>query len=118
LELPNGDFYMPLFVRTASGGALDEPLQKAIVAHLRTRCSPRHVPDDIHGVPSIPYTLSAKKMEIPVRRILAGHPAASVIDRESLGDPTSLDWYVAFARTAPQLAPFRSPQLAHIGGTT
>jgi len=86
-------------------------------AHLRERCSPRHVPDEIHGVPSIPYTLSAKKMEIPVRRILAGHDAATVVDRESLGDPTALDWYVAFARTAPQLAPFRSPQLAPIGGT-
>jgi acetoacetyl-CoA synthetase len=117
LELPNGDFYMPLFVRTASGDALDEVLRKRIVAHLRERCSPRHVPDEILAVPAIPYTLSAKKMEIPVRRILAGHAAASVIDPQSLGDPAALDWYVAFARTAPQLAPFRSPQLATTGGT-
>jgi acetoacetyl-CoA synthetase len=117
LELPNGEFYMPLFVRAPAGETVDDALRKRIVAHLRERCSPRHVPDDIHGVPAVPYTLSAKKMEIPVRRILAGHDAATVVDRESLGDPTSLDWYVAFARTAPQLAPFRPPQLAPIGGT-
>ncbi len=117
LELPNGEFFMPLFVRAPAGETVDDALRKRIVAHLRERCSPRHVPDEIHGVPAVPYTLSAKKMEIPVRRILAGHDASTVVDRESLGDPTSLDWYVAFARTAPQLAPFRSPQLAPIGGT-
>jgi acetoacetyl-CoA synthetase len=116
LELPNGDFYMPLFVRAPAGTEVDDALRKRIVAHLRERCSPRHVPDEILGVPSIPYTLSAKKMEIPVRRILAGHDADRVVDRESLSDPTSLDWYVAFARTAPQLAPFRTSQLTPIGG--
>jgi acetoacetyl-CoA synthetase len=116
LELPGGDFYMPLFVRASAGVEVDDALRRRIVAHLRERCSPRHVPDEILGVPSIPYTLSAKKMEIPVRRILAGHDVARVADRESLGDPTSLDWYAAFARTAPQLAPFRSPQLAANGG--
>jgi acetoacetyl-CoA synthetase len=108
LELPNGDFYMPLFVRPRADVAVDDALRARIVAHLRERCSPRHVPDEILGVPSIPYTLSAKKMEIPVRRILAGNAPERVVDRESLGDPSSLDWYVAFARTAPQLAPFRS----------
>ena len=116
LELPDGGFYMPLFVRATPDYEVDDELRKRIVSHLRERCSPRHVPDEILGVPSIPYTLSAKKMEIPVRRILAGHDAARVVDRESLGDPSSLDWYVAFARTAPQLAPFRSPQLQPIGG--
>jgi len=55
-------------------------------------------------------------MEIPVRRILAGHDADRVVDRESLGDPSALDWYVAFARTAPQLAPFRTTQLTPTGG--
>jgi acetoacetyl-CoA synthetase len=116
LELPNGDFYMPLFVRSQPGVEVDEALRRRIVAHLRERCSPRHVPDEILGVPSIPYTLSAKKMEIPVRRILAGYDAGRVADRESLGDPSSLDWYVAFARTAPQLTPFRSPLPTPTGG--
>lgn len=110
LELPGGDFYMPLFVRPAAGGVVDAALEKRIVAQLRARCSPRHVPDEIVGVPAIPYTLSAKKMEIPVRRILAGFDPHTVVDRESLADPASLDWFVTFARTAPQLAPFRTAQ--------
>jgi acetoacetyl-CoA synthetase len=110
LELPDGGFYMPLFVRPAAGTAVDDAFKKRVVAQLRARCSPRHVPDEIHGVPAIPYTLSAKKMEIPVRRILAGFDPRTVVDRESLADPASLDWYVAFARSAPQLAPFRTAQ--------
>jgi acetoacetyl-CoA synthetase len=113
LELPNGDFYMPLFVKPAAGTDADDALKKRIVGQLRSRCSPRHVPDDIHGVPAIPYTLSAKKMEIPVRRILAGFAPGAVVDRESLADPSSLDWYVAFAREAPQLAPFRTTVPPH-----
>ncbi len=116
LELPDGDFYMPLFVRPAPGTDVDDALRKRIVAHLRERCSPRHVPDEILGVPAIPYTLSAKKMEIPVRRILAGYAADRVVDRESLGDPSALDWYVAFAQSAPRLAPFRTTPLASTGG--
>jgi acetoacetyl-CoA synthetase len=108
LELPNGDFFMPLFVRPASGATLDAALKTRIVAHLRQRCSPRHVPDEIHAVPAIPYTLSSKKMEIPVRRILAGFDPTTVVDRESLADPASLDWFVRFAHDAPQLAAFRS----------
>jgi acetoacetyl-CoA synthetase len=107
LELPDGDFYMPLFVRAAPGRDVDDALRKRIIAHLRERCSPRHVPDEILGVPSIPYTLSAKKMEIPVRRILAGHDPLHVVDRESLADPSSLEWFVAFAQTEPRLASFR-----------
>jgi len=106
LELPDGGFYMPLFVRTAEGVALDDALRARIAGHLRERCSPRHVPDEIVAAPAIPYTLSAKKMEVPVRRILAGADRAGVAAREALADPAVLDWYVAFARSAPQLAPF------------
>ena len=106
LELPEGGFYMPLFVRTAEGVALDDALRARIAGHLRERCSPRHVPDEIVAAPAIPYTLSAKKMEVPVRRILAGADRAGVAAREALADPAVLDWYVAFARSAPQLAPF------------
>jgi acetoacetyl-CoA synthetase len=107
LELPDGGFYMPLFVRPSEGATVDDALRARIVAQLRAQCSPRHVPDEIHGVPVIPYTLSSKKMEIPVRRILAGNDPASVVDPQSLGDRTSLDWFIEFAHRAPQLADFR-----------
>ncbi len=98
LELPGGEFYMPLFVRLADGTPFDDALRARIVAKLRTDCSPRHVPDEIHAVAAIPYTLTGKKMEIPVRRILAGTPPEKAASRDAMMQPSALDWYVQFAR--------------------
>jgi len=97
LELPGGRFYMPLFVRLSEGAILDDALRARIGAKLRADCSPRHVPDEIHRVEAIPYTLTGKKMEIPVRRILAGTPPEKAASREAMMQPAALDWYVAFA---------------------
>ena len=97
LELPGGAFFMPLFVRLADGVVLDDALRERIVAKLRTDCSPRHVPDEIHAVGAIPYTLTGKKMEIPVRRILGGTPPEKAASREAMMDPSALDWFIAFA---------------------
>src|SRR6266404_5504212 len=69
LERSPGHYYMPLFVQLAPGTELDTALDKAIRERLRTVCSPRHVPDEIHAVSAIPYTLSGKKLEVPVLRI-------------------------------------------------
>jgi acetoacetyl-CoA synthetase len=104
LELPGGTFFMPLFVRLAAGAHLDGGLHDRIVAKLRTDCSPRHVPDTIVEVPAIPYTLTGKKMEIPVRRILAGTPPEKAASREAMMQPDALDWYVEFARSRAALA--------------
>ena len=103
LELPGGGFYMPLFVRLADHAVFDEALRARIETKLRTDCSPRHVPDEIHRVEAIPYTLTGKKMEIPVRRILAGTPPEKAASRDAMMQPAALDWYVAFAesRTVP-----------------
>jgi acetoacetyl-CoA synthetase len=97
LELPGGAFYMPLFVRLSDGVAFDDALRERINAKLRSDCSPRHVPDEIHRVAAIPYTLTGKKMEIPVRRILAGTPPEKAASREAMMDPSALDWFIAFA---------------------
>jgi acetoacetyl-CoA synthetase len=97
LELPGGAFYMPLFVRLADGAVFDAALRTRIEAKLRSDCSPRHVPDEIHAVGAIPYTLTGKKMEIPVRRILAGTPPEQAASREAMMQPEALDWYVTFA---------------------
>ena len=97
LELPGGEFYMPLFVRVADGARFDDELRARIVTKLRTDCSPRHVPDEIHPVAAIPYTLTGKKMEIPVRRILAGTPPEKAASREAMMQPEALDWYIEFA---------------------
>ena len=98
LELPDGGFFMPLFVRLAARAVLDDALRETIVRTLREDCSPRHVPDEILAVPAIPYTLTGKKMEIPVRRILAGIPPEKAASREAMMQPDALDWYVRFAR--------------------
>jgi acetoacetyl-CoA synthetase len=98
LELAGGGFYMPLFVRLAEGTELDDALRARIAAKLRGDCSPRHVPDEIHHVRAVPYTLTGKKMEIPVRRILAGTPPEKAASREAMMDPGALDWFIAFAR--------------------
>ena len=98
LELPGGKFYMPLFVRLADGVTLDDALRERIVTTLRNDCSPRHVPDEILAVDAIPYTLTGKKMEIPVRRILAGMAPERAASRDAMMQPAALDWYAAFAR--------------------
>jgi acetoacetyl-CoA synthetase len=98
LELAGGGFYMPLFVRVTDGAVFDEALRDRIVAKLRADCSPRHVPDEILEVQMVPYTLTGKKMEIPVRRILAGTPPEKAASREAMMDPSALDWFVEFAR--------------------
>jgi acetoacetyl-CoA synthetase len=96
IETPGGGFFMPLFVKLAAGTVLDDLLEAAIVGRLRADCSPRHVPDEIHAVPDIPYTLSAKKMEVPVRRILQGAAAGVVAAPDAMRNPGAIDWFVAF----------------------
>ena len=97
LEMPGGAFWMPLFVRLAPGVELDDALRARIATTLRRDCSPRHVPDEIHAVEAIPYTLTGKKMEIPVRRILAGTPPEKAASPDAMMNPRALDWYVRFA---------------------
>ena len=99
LETPSGDFYMPLFLKLAPGVTLDDAMKQTIAGRLRAECSPRHVPDDMHEVPDIPYTLSAKKMELPVRRILRGAPVDSVAARDAMRNPEAIDWFAAFSRS-------------------
>jgi acetoacetyl-CoA synthetase len=86
-----------LFVVPADGVEVDEQLRRRIAAALRGALSPRHVPDAVEGVPSIPRTLTAKKLELPVKRILLGVPASDVASRDALADPAALDAFVAYA---------------------
>jgi acetoacetyl-CoA synthetase len=97
LERPDGGFFMPLFVKLAPSYELDDALRAEIAARLRSDGSPRHVPDTIVAVEAIPYTLTGKKMEIPVRRLLAGAAPAEVASRDAMMDPAALDVYIAYA---------------------
>jgi acetoacetyl-CoA synthetase len=98
LDLPGGKFFMPLFVKLAAGVVLDEALTDQIRAKLRTEYSPRHVPDKIYAVPDVPYTISGKRMEVPVRRILSGIVPEKAANRDAMSNPHALDYYVAYAR--------------------
>jgi acetoacetyl-CoA synthetase len=85
------DVRVVLFVKLARGHDLGEDLRKTIKAAIKNDCSPRHVPARIIAVPDIPYTLSGKKVELAVRRIVHGEP---VTNRDALRNPESLDGFV------------------------
>jgi acetoacetyl-CoA synthetase len=83
-----------LYVVVAAGHQLDDELTGQIRSALRTGLSPRHVPDEIHQVPGIPRTLSGKKLEVPVRKILQGTPVAAAADPDALANPEVLAAFV------------------------
>ena len=88
---------MPLFVVMREGVELDETLKERIRRELRTRCSPRHVPDSIHGVREVPYTISGKKMETPVKKILMGIEPSKAASLDTMRNPHALEEYTHFA---------------------
>jgi acetoacetyl-CoA synthetase len=87
-----------LYVVLIEGRDLDDELVATIRAALRAELSPRHVPDEIHQVPGIPRTLSGKKLEVPVRKILLGTPVADAADLDALANPEVLGLFVPAAR--------------------
>lgn len=97
LEQEGGKYFMPLFVVPAKGQKLTDDLKSKINHELRTRFSPRHVPDAIYAISEIPYTISGKKMEAPVKKILMGINPAKVASRDTMRNPQSLDFFVKFA---------------------
>jgi len=97
-ELPNAGFFMPLFVRMREPFMLDQALRERIAATLRQDCSPRHIPDRIYAVDFIPYTLTGKKMEVPVRKILMGWPVEKAASRDAMSNPAAIDYFVRFAQ--------------------
>ncbi len=96
LERPDGSHFMPLFVVLKESVPLDGALVQRIKTQLRTDYSPRHVPDAIVATPAIPYTISGKKMEKPVKKILMGHPVEQAANKDSMRNPEAMEWYVAF----------------------
>jgi acetoacetyl-CoA synthetase len=82
-----------LYVVPADGHAVDDALVARLRSLLRAELSPRHVPDEIHQVPGIPRTLSGKKLEVPVRKILLGTPVAAAADPDALANPEALGYF-------------------------
>jgi acetoacetyl-CoA synthetase len=96
LDLPGGGFFMPLFVTLEDGAVLDGALRDKIADRLRRQYTPRHVPDRIIQVAAIPVTLTGKKMEVPVRKILLGTPPDEAANRNAMANPASLDAFAEY----------------------
>ena len=97
LELLGRESYMPLFIVLREGYELDDPLIQQIKQKLREDISPRHVPNDIFVITEVPYTLSGKKMEVPIRRILLGHELEKAANPGAMRNPESLAYFIEFA---------------------
>jgi acetoacetyl-CoA synthetase len=98
LEYLGRESWMPLFVVLRPGHALDSALVQRIKAAIRVALSARHVPNDVIAVAEVPRTLTGKKLEVPVKKLLLGQPADQVAHRDAMVNPASLDWFVDFAR--------------------
>lgn len=102
LELLGRASYMPLFVVLREGATLTDELKARINGRIRQEISPRHVPNAIFAIAEIPYTLSGKKMEVPIRRILLGHPVQKAANIGAMRNPQSLDYFIQFAKELNQ----------------
>ena len=97
LELEGGRHYMPLFVKLAEGQTLSDDLIQKVKKQLRNDYSPRHVPDELIEVPDIPYTISGKKLEAPVKKILLGRPPGKAANKDAMRNPDSLQFFIEMA---------------------
>ncbi|MEU3821833.1 acetoacetate--CoA ligase [Streptomyces sp. NPDC030392] len=105
LEEPDGGYWMPLFVHLAEGATLDEALVDRLKRTIRTELSPRHVPDEIIEVPGVPHTLTGKRIEVPVKRLLQGTPLDKAVNPGSVDNLDLLRFYEDLARQRAQRRP-------------
>jgi len=98
LEYLGRPSFLALFVVPQPGHALDEALKKKIFDQIRTKASARHVPDEAYAIAEVPRTLTGKKMEVPVRKLLLGALPEKVASPDAMANPASLDFFVRLAR--------------------
>ena len=102
LEYLGRESYMPLFVVLREGRVLDGGLVQRLKAGIRSALSPRHVPNEIYQVQAIPRTLSGKKMELPVKKLLMGTPAEQLFKPGAMADGDAVAWFAEFAAVRAQ----------------
>jgi acetoacetyl-CoA synthetase len=105
LEFLGRESYMPLFVVLRDGLDLDDVLTRRLKDVIRTALSARHVPNEIFQVRSIPRTLSGKKMELPVKKLLLGAAPDDVFKLDAMANADSVAWFTEFARRRSTVAP-------------
>ncbi len=96
VERDKGEFYMPLFVVPGDGVALTEELKDRIKKKIKEAYTPRHVPDEIFETTDIPYTISGKKTEAPIKKIFMGRDPEKVVNKGALRNPESMNYYIDF----------------------
>ena len=99
IEKDKGQSYMPLFVVLKAGLSLGEAMRNKIKMILIKNYSPRHVPDEIIQVKEVPYTISGKKMETPVKRILLGMVPEKIINMDAVRNPAAIEFLWSFLRS-------------------
>jgi acetoacetyl-CoA synthetase len=97
LEYLGRESYMPLFVVLRDGHTLDNAMRTKLNNAIKTALSPRFVPNEIFQVTEIPRTLTGKKQELPIKKLLLGQPIDKVVNKDAMANAACLDWYVAFA---------------------
>jgi len=98
LEYLGRESYMPLFVVLRPGMQLTQDMKNNLNNAIKTALSPRFVPNEIFQVAEIPRTLSGKKQELPIKKLMLGQPLEKVVNKDAMANPACLDWYVALAK--------------------
>ncbi|WP_346308840.1 acetoacetate--CoA ligase [Limnohabitans sp.] len=98
LEYLGKESYMPLFVVLRPGTVLDDALKAKLNNAIKVALSPRFIPNDIFQVAEIPRTLSGKKQELPIKKLMLGQPLEKVVNKDAMANPGCLDWYVDLAK--------------------
>ena len=98
LEYLGKESYMPLFVVLRPGTTLDDALKAKLNNAIKVALSPRFIPNDIFQVAEIPRTLSGKKQELPIKKLMLGQPLEKVVNKDAMANPGCLDWYVDLAK--------------------
>jgi acetoacetyl-CoA synthetase len=98
VELPDGGYWMPLFVQLAPGESLTEELEAEVRSAIRSQASPRHVPDEIIAVPGVPHTRTGKRLEVPLKRLFQGVDPAKALNLGAVDDAAAVEHYIALAQ--------------------
>ncbi|WP_041776848.1 acetoacetate--CoA ligase [Blastococcus saxobsidens] len=98
VELPDGGYWMPLFVQLAPADELTGELVDRLKAAIRSQASPRHVPDEVIAVPGVPHTRTGKRLEVPLKRLFQGVDPAKAVNTGTVDDASLVEHYITLAR--------------------
>lgn len=77
---------------------MTDDLRDKVNTTIRSENTPRHVPDEIIEIKEVPYTISGKKVETPVKKILQGKSYKRSLNKDALRNPSSLDFFIEFSK--------------------